>query len=367
MPKIVHIIPQLGAGGAEKFTVDLCNQLSFDSEVHLIILNNLKDGKNSFFKSNIYHNVYLHNLKKSKGFQLSCVFNLFRLLHKLNPDVVNTHLNALLYVSVPILILPFKFYHTVHNIAEKEQSNLYVRLLYKYLFRTKKVVPVAISKVVQNSIFKVYQLRSSPIILNGCVYPSLTNEYDSVKHEIDSYKKDCNTKIFITVARFSEQKNLKLLITSFNQLTALNSNVILLIIGDGDPNIKSELYNLSCSHILYLGNKSNVSDYLSNSDVFCLSSKWEGLPITILEAFSFGLPVISTPVGGIPELITHKITGLLSENITVSSYFNCMETFLSFKSEELKLMNLNNKATYKKKYSIAICSKNYLNLYSQYY
>ena len=158
----------------------------------------------------------------------------------------------------------------------------------------------------KRSISEVYQLRSLPIILNGCLHPTITDEYDSVKKEIDSYKKNSKTKIFLTIARFSEQKNLKLLVGSFNELLVLNSNVILLIIGDGDQKIKSELFNLSGSHIFYLGNKSNVADYFSHSDVFCLSSKWEGLPITILEAFSFGLPVISTPVGGIPELINHK-------------------------------------------------------------
>ena len=365
MSKIVHIIPQLGTGGAEKFAVDLCNQLSASNEVHLIILNCFENGKNSFFKKNLCKSVHLYNLNKQIGFKVSCIFSLFKLLLIIKPDVVNTHLNALLYASFSILILPFKFYHTVHNIAEKEQTNMFLRWVYMYLFRCKYVVPVAISKVVQRSIYNVYELNFSPVILNGCVKSKITDKYDAVRKEINSYINDSNTKIFLSVARFSEQKNLNLLVKSFNELRSINCNVILIIIGDGDPKIKTDLLNLSGPSIIYLGNKSNVADYFSNCDVFCLSSMWEGLPITILEAFSFGLPVISTPVGGIPELINDNVTGLLSKNLKVASYLQCLEKFLSFTNEDLKIIEKKNKAIFKEKYSISICSNNYLKAYSQ--
>ena len=108
MSRIVHVIPQLGTGGAEKFTVDLCNQMALSHEVHLIVLNSFENGTNNFFKNSISKNVHLYNLKKQTGFKISCVFALFILLYKIRPEVVNTHLNALLYVSLSAIISPFR-------------------------------------------------------------------------------------------------------------------------------------------------------------------------------------------------------------------------------------------------------------------
>ena len=54
-----------------------------------------------------------------------------------------------------------------------------------------------------------------------------------------------------------------------------------------------------------------MADILRASDVFVLSSRWEGNPMSVMEAMAAGLPVVSTGVGGVPELVQHGATGLL--------------------------------------------------------
>jgi glycosyltransferase involved in cell wall biosynthesis len=61
--------------------------------------------------------------------------------------------------------------------------------------------------------------------------------------------------------------------------------------------------------VRFLGSRADVPDILRASDVFVLSSDYEGNPLSVLEAMAAGLPVISTAVGGVPELVQHGATG----------------------------------------------------------
>ena len=63
-----------------------------------------------------------------------------------------------------------------------------------------------------------------------------------------------------------------------------------------------------------LGERTDVSDLLQIADVFLLTSKSEGIPLTILEAFASNVPVVATNVGGIPEVVFNGENGLLAES-----------------------------------------------------
>ena len=65
------------------------------------------------------------------------------------------------------------------------------------------------------------------------------------------------------------------------------------------------------SRVRFLGIRADVADILRASDVFVLSSRWEGNPLSVMEAMAAGLPVVSTAVGGVPELVQEGATGRL--------------------------------------------------------
>ncbi|MFP4473783.1 MAG: glycosyltransferase [Candidatus Omnitrophota bacterium] len=63
--------------------------------------------------------------------------------------------------------------------------------------------------------------------------------------------------------------------------------------------------------VIFLGERSDIPDILAASDVFVLSSTREGLPMTILEAMAAEVPIVTTPAGGIPDVIKDGLTGLV--------------------------------------------------------
>src|SRR5262249_52098544 len=63
--------------------------------------------------------------------------------------------------------------------------------------------------------------------------------------------------------------------------------------------------------VTFLGRRSDVPEMLAAADVFVLGSRWEGNPLSVMEAMAAGLPVVVTAVGGVPELVEHGVDGFL--------------------------------------------------------
>ena len=112
----------------------------------------------------------------------------------------------------------------------------------------------------------------------------------------------------------------------------------------------------------------NASEFgvscLKYADALCLSSTYEGLPLVLLEALSMKVTAICTPVGGIPDVVAHKKTGFISDDVSKDSYVSAIDEFLT--SDELTLNQIKKKGRllYEAKYSIEKCALKYLDVYT---
>lgn len=115
----------------------------------------------------------------------------------------------------------------------------------------------------------------------------------------------------VMVARFQEPKQQPLLIAAFQEMD-LPQPASLWLVGDG-PLMEEARAAVRDDRapVRFLGARKDVPEILSECQVFVLLSGYEGLPISILEAMSAGLPVIASAVGGVPELVEHGVTGYL--------------------------------------------------------
>ncbi len=139
----------------------------------------------------------------------------------------------------------------------------------------------------------------------------------------------------IMVARFNEQKDQATLLKAIALLA--NPSIHLDLVGSGSSlsACKALATSLDLDHqVSFLGDRQDVPVLLARAQVFILSTHYEGLPISILEAMRAGLPGIATGVNGIPEQILHMQTGLLVPPEDVEALADAIDTLV--RSPELR-------------------------------
>lgn len=160
--------------------------------------------------------------------------------------------------------------------------------------------------VLNNDIAKKYEENlniKADVIFNPC-------------NSITEYQSDCCNKRFIACGRFEEEKGYEGLIDAFYLFSKENLEWKLYLVGDGSRykaiKKKIEGYNLQ-ERIILTGYQSDVYKYYEQSSIFLMTSKWEGFPMTILEAFQTGLPIIAFDIPAMQPLVDNGKEGYLIE------------------------------------------------------
>jgi glycosyltransferase involved in cell wall biosynthesis len=362
--KILQVIYSLEHGGAERLVVDISNELSkHDNKIVIYTLRNDQISDQGFYKKEISDRVGYVNLKIDPGFKPWLTWKFYKILKKEKPDVVHCHLNLLVYFFLAAIIYrrKIRFIYTIHNSAETEIGSITERIIRKFFFKYGLFIPVAISDDTKRSFTDLFNLNNVKVIYNGRKFDGKSINYENVAKEIDKLKLTEETLVFCHVSRYDEnQKNHKMLLTSFNKLRAEGFDVVLLVIGWGFEEAV-HLKEMANDHIYFLGSKTNVYDYLYASDAFCLSSNFEGMPIALIEAFACGCVPICTPVGGMVNVIEQGITGFLSRTISQKDYYDALIQYINNRNSINKERLIK---YYHDNFSIEKCASSYLKLYS---
>lgn len=328
--KIVHIIPNLSRGGAERFVVDLCNALSDKSaaEIHLISMYNNPAG--TTLRKEVHAKVIYHELSKRPGLDMKFLYRLFQLLRRIEPDVVHTHINTLEY-ALPYTLRYKKatHFHTLHNDAFMECDKPFLRKVRQRCYASKSVVPITISRESSRSFHACYKQKGDLIIENGVRPIEKRGSEELIKKRFGLQAQE-QQYLLVNVARIAQQKNQEMLVDAVKKINAEGTiKCVLAIVGDvQDAAIFQRLQAKQDEHIHFTGAVNNIGDYLAAADAFCLSSVYEGMPISLLEAMSIGCIPVCTPVGGIPEMISHQHTGFLSKDLSLSGYIEAIKAAL---------------------------------------
>jgi glycosyltransferase involved in cell wall biosynthesis len=123
---------------------------------------------------------------------------------------------------------------------------------------------------------------------------------------------DAQPPVIVMVARFAWQKDHRTLLQALSGLLCMEWRLLLVGTGELKPRIDAQVGALGlCDRVRILTPESDVNHLLMEAQIFVLSTNFEALPISILEAMRAALPVVATDVGGVAESVRHEETGLL--------------------------------------------------------
>ena len=306
MVRVLHVVTAgFRAGGAERVAANLLRTLDPEQfDVGAISLRG-PFGDSGLEQTLAQDGIPVWYMGKKRGFDPLVLARVDRTMEMFRPQVVHTHTYALHYAfpyvlrrRIPAMV------HTVHNLAEREVK-WYERWVHRLAFK-RGVLPVAIAREVADSIRRVYGIDDPRLIPNGI--PVDTFRAPSIDRGNWRKKEGFapTDVLFVCVAGLRPQKNPALLLEAFHRGPASDPRARLLFAGRGalKPELERRIGALGLqARVHLLGLRSDVPAMLNAADVFVLSSDYEGNPLAVLEAMAAGLPVISTAVGGVPELV----------------------------------------------------------------
>lgn len=311
--KILFVIGGLRAGGAEKVCVGLVNAFHKDGyDVALLVLNLHKAELTQYVDADIP----VHNL--DIGHARSALFPLRKLLKQLKVD---TCLSFNFQLSVQLILLK-KLFGIEFKLFSRGINTFSKKLEHESSFLHKYVNAFLIKKMFRKSDFFIAQstgMKEDMIVTLGIpedkirviFNPSFSlHNSDETSATVEKRKKEV-----LFVGSLKEQKNVAFLLDSISELVHLRNDFVFNIVGDGKlrADLESKAVDLQVeSFVSFKGFSSNASAYYNTADVFVLGSWYEGFPNVLLEALSFGVPLVSVDcMSGPNDIIEEDINGYL--------------------------------------------------------
>lgn len=292
--RVLEITHGLAPGGIESFVINVFENINKENlDINFAIAcegEQYHEERILSQKAKIYRTNDLNGIKNIfKHF-----FRLIRLLKSEGPfDVVHTHIdffNGVNLLAAFIAGVPVRISHA-HNTnsahTDKEEVSLFIKL-YRFMMRclinTFATVKLGCSKDANIYMYGKNNCENSTVIYNGI---------DLEKFKYKDRKISDDSLNFITIGRMCEQKNSLFIVKIVNELKKINKNIHLSWVGKGPLEEEIKLLikeNKLEDNIELLGLRKDIPDLLSEMDFMLFPSKWEGLPVTLIEAQASGLP-----------------------------------------------------------------------------
>ena len=323
------ILSMLNGLSREKFDMTLClniNQGELRNEIPPHVRKVfIGEGRENFSKNAVIHKLQLANRK----FKLDKA-------HK-NPNVSA----KILKDDFDVEIAPtYATFSAVLNSSNKNSKKIGWFHSDITLPKLQPLVPTILKQIPQFDYF-IFGSQQTKDILRE-TYPNLSiPEHQVVRNAIpiEELKKKAlefapefpAKPVFVSVARLHSRKGFHKLIEAHAQLLKDGFSHHIYIIGDGEEmnNLKKQASKLAVSDSFeFLGSLLNPYPYVKNADFFILPSESESWPLIIADSLILKKPIISTDVGGIPEMIIHGKTGYLI-SYTTEEMYAAMKKFLT--------------------------------------
>lgn len=336
--KIFFAIPTIRqGGGAAKVFLNILENIDVYLYNCYLVINTFDSYNMPVIPSGV--NLINLNHKSSKFAVLKLYLYIF--FHK--PDVVistMSQLNSCISLLIPFVPGRTKFIARETNTAsikiKKQRYSFLFYLVYKYSLKNFDVI-IAQSNHMKSDLCYNFKIPKKKVFV--LYNPVIDNNLEII--ELNNFSKSESKVInLITIGRLCNQKGFDLLLKAFSKLS---ENFYLTLIGNGEDYqlLKSIIYKLNLtSRINLIPYTDKPLNHLLKSDIYICSSRYEGMPNSVLEALSVGIPVVSFNCpGAIQEMIFDYVNGFLVKNGSVQDMANKIikASKYSFNNQEIAL------------------------------
>lgn len=294
--KVLHLLATDRFSGAENVVCQIIKMYKTDSHIQMVYCSPDGDIKDYLFSNKI---AFLPLKKLSYN-------NLKKAIKEYKPDIIHAH-------DIKASILASLFSKNIRVISHIHGNSIEMRkftaksILYNW--SSKKISHIF---WVSKSSLDDYKFKNS-VVIKSTVLPNIIDCKDILK-SVTGSKKEWD---IIFVGRIIKLKNPERLLKIVSGVIEKRPTTKVAIVGTGDleSDLKESIINRKLEkNIKMLGFQKNPYKYMASSKIMILTSIYEGTPMAVLEAMSLGLPVVSTPIDGMKDLITNNVDGYLSDN-----------------------------------------------------
>jgi glycosyltransferase involved in cell wall biosynthesis len=311
--RVLWLTKGLGLGGAERLLALMAAKLDrgrYEVEVAYLL-----PWKDALVREFTDHGIRTVCLGASRTVDPRWVTRLRRLLRERRYALVHTHSPVPAAASRLLARAPTRLVHTEHNMWSRYRWLTYAANAATY---ARNDVVLAVSDGVAASIAPPRWVpgRSPPVevLLHGVDPEDALRGPQARASARAGLGLDASVPVVGTVANFTPKKDHAGLLTAIDEVRERIDDVTLLLIGSGplEDDLRARVAERGLEgHVRFLGPRDDVPALLPALDVFVLGSRFEGLPISLLEAMAAEVACVATGVGGIPEAITDGVQGRL--------------------------------------------------------
>lgn len=351
--KIVHVVYSLEMGGAEVLVAQLCHlQRAHGHDVSVIAYSNLGTLGEKLLREGISVLVLGEApLPRTLG-------RFLKEFRRMRPDVVHCHNPApTLQAAIPAKLAGVRSVITTRHSLVAPPYNRGEEIAFNITARFCDWIVGICDATCEN-------LRHTP----GARRDRIVRVYNGVDPLIPLATDTPERRPGITllfVGRLAPIKNLSQLIRATARATTQVPDLHLWIVGDGSErsSLESQVEKLGIeNHVTFWGERLDVAGFFSAADVFCMSSTSEGLPMSLLQAMSIGLPAVVTDVGGMAEVVRNAHAGLTAP---VGDADQMAQAIIQLASEpaQRSLFRDNARTAYRENFTLERMNASYVDLY----
>lgn len=315
---VTILAENLTFGGVSRYCLDLAEGLRAYPDVQVTLLALPDRRADWLLRAAETREVPVQVLPMRSTFDPSIIGRMRHWLRERQVDILHSQgyrSNLIARLAVRGGRLTTRLVCTVHGLhyssAVSPRLRLFFMLDYLSMFTSDRVI--AVSRDTCGQLMRRGLQQKTRVIHNGTVIPPPV-DLEARRTSRQALGIAPHTKVVTFVGRLTHQKGPGALVDVARRMVSTMDNVVFLLVGDGPcmEDIRGCVQDLF-PRVRLLGRQDDVTPFYTAADVLFMPSLYEGLPMTLIEAFAHGLPAVASRVGGVPEVIQDGVNGFLCE------------------------------------------------------